>query len=501
MTALFIVLSLLLLLVVIFQVAKINQLAADLTDPEFHIERTSNTNGKAMLLFGVVFLGSVIWSAMFYANRMLGYGPLKSASEHGYAIDSMFNMTLLFTGIIFVICHILLFWFAYRYRYTKGRKVLFFVNDNRLELLWTAVPALVLTILIIKGLVTWNEVMADVKKDEAFLEVEATGWQFAWNLRYPGKDGKLGVKDFRMIRPGVNELGQDWTDVRNHDDFNADELVLPKGKKVRVRITARDVLHNFYLPHFRVKMDAVPGIPTYFIFTPVKTTDEFRQELRKYPEYQMPSDPADPNSKLKWETFNYELACAELCGKGHYSMRRVVRVVSPEEWEVWNASQKSHYLTNVRHSDDDPFKGQPLESEALLKAAALKDMLANAFKSGSADDAARTLQLDNVYFETGSAALNKISDHALEILYQAFVDYPNLSVEISGHTDSTGDANANISLSEERAVAVKSFLTGRGIAGSRIATKGLGPNRPVAENDTEEGRRRNRRIEFKILKF
>ena len=121
MTALFIVLSLLLLLVVIFQVAKINQLTADLTDPEFHIERTSNTNGKAMLLFGVVFLGSVIWSAMFYANRMLGYGPLKSASEHGYAIDSMFNMTLLFTGIIFVICHILLFWFAYRYRYTKGR--------------------------------------------------------------------------------------------------------------------------------------------------------------------------------------------------------------------------------------------------------------------------------------------------------------------------------------------------------------------------------------------
>ena len=84
--------------------------------------------------------------------------------------------------------------------------------------------------------------------------------------------------------------------MKNHDDIHVDEIVLPKGKKVRVRITARDVLHNFYLPHFRVKMDAIPGIPTYFIFTPEMTTEEYRQNLKEYPEYQALSDPEDPSS-------------------------------------------------------------------------------------------------------------------------------------------------------------------------------------------------------------
>ena len=119
-------------------------------------------------------------------------------------------------------------------------------DNHKLEIIWTAIPALVMTILVVQGLVTWNKVMADVKDGDDFIEIEATGWQFAWNLRYPGADGKLGVKDYRLIKPGKNELGQDWTDTRNHDDFNANELVLPKGKKIRVRISARDVLHNFY---------------------------------------------------------------------------------------------------------------------------------------------------------------------------------------------------------------------------------------------------------------
>ena len=96
---------------------------------------------------------------------------------------------------------------------------------------------------------------------EEFIEIEACGTQFNWLLRYPGEDGKLGTRDFKMIN-GVNPLGQDWNDPKNIDDIHPNEIVLPVNKKVRVRITARDVLHNFYLPHFRVKMDAVPGMPT-----------------------------------------------------------------------------------------------------------------------------------------------------------------------------------------------------------------------------------------------
>ena len=152
---------------------------------------------------------------------MLGYGPLKSASEHGGLIDSAFNVTLIFTGIVFVICHIALFWFPYKYRYQKGKKALFLPHDNRLEIIWTAVPALVMTILVVQGLVTWNKVMSDVKPGDEYMEIEATAWQFAWNLRYPGTDEKLGVKDFRLIKPGSNELGQDWNDERNLDATNA----------------------------------------------------------------------------------------------------------------------------------------------------------------------------------------------------------------------------------------------------------------------------------------
>lgn len=136
-----------------------------------------------------------------------------------------------------------------------------------------------MTFLVVGGLDAWNEVMADVSDDDKYLEIEATGFQFGWNLRYPGADGLIGEKNYKIIS-SENPLGQNWKDEKNLDDFLATELVLPVGQKVRVRITAQDVLHNFYLPHFRVKMDAIPGMPTYFVFTPSKTTEEYRQELK-----------------------------------------------------------------------------------------------------------------------------------------------------------------------------------------------------------------------------
>ena len=143
-------------------------------------------------------------------------------------------------------------------------------HDNKLEVIWTAVPAVVMCFLVIRGLVAWNEVMADVSEGEEHIEIEATGQQYLWHLRYPGADGKLGTRNFRLIKSGENPLGQDWMDDKNLDDIMPSEIVLPVGKKVRVRITAMDVLHSFDLPHFRVKMDAVPGMPTYFVFTPTK---------------------------------------------------------------------------------------------------------------------------------------------------------------------------------------------------------------------------------------
>lgn len=501
MTSLIIILSIILLFVVLVQIAKINEITTELQGVEESLVKSSSINSRWLLIFCVLFLAGFTWCCLHYANKMLGYGPHTAASLHGGKIDSMFNVTAFFTIIVFVLCHIALFWFTYKYRYQKGRKTLFIPHDNRLEMIWTAIPAFVMVILVVKGLVAWNDIMADVTTGEDYIEIEATASQFAWNLRYPGPDNKLGVKDFRLIKPGINDLGQDWNDERNLDDFNSDELVIPKGKKIRIRIIGKDVLHNFYLPHFRVKMDAVPGIPTYFVFTPIKSTEDYRQELRKYPEYNVPSDPTDPNSEPKWKVFNYELACAELCGKGHYSMRRLVKVVSQEEFDIWNKKQKSYYLGSIRNTDEDPFKGKAISLELKSKAADLQLALNKALDTTNHNVADRTLALDNIYFESGSAKLDTNSNYALNVLKEAFVKYPNLKVEVSGHTDNTGDPNANLTLSIQRANAVKEYLVSMGVQADRMASLGFGITKPVASNETEEGKAKNRRIEFKILSF
>ena len=226
-----------------------------------------------------------------------------------------------------------------------------------------------MTFLVVQGLNTWNTVMADVGKEDVavlipnaektneYIEIEANAYQWAWQIRYPGADGLLGETYYRDIDPAVNPFGQNWEDAKSLDDFYANEIVLPVGGKVRVRITARDVLHNFYLPHFRLKMDAVPGLPTYFVFTPKYTTAQYRQLLKENPNYQLPSDPKDPTSAPRWENFEYELACAELCGKGHYSMKKIVRIVTVEEYKAWLKEQPSYYEANVKGKANDPFLG------------------------------------------------------------------------------------------------------------------------------------------------
>jgi len=457
-------------------------------------EIVNRRNANYSLVFMIVFLVACVVSAGYYKNYMLGYGPHESASAHGKTLDGLFDITLFFTGIVFVITQIALFYYAFKYRGVRGRKPLYLPHDNKLEIIWTAIPAVVMTFLVVGGLDAWNEVMADIGPDEDHIEIEGTGYQFAWHLRYPGPDGKLGARDYKLIS-GANPLGQDWTDKKNLDDLHPSEVVLPVNKKVRVRITARDVLHNFYLPHFRVKMDAVPGMPTYFIFTPTKTTEEYRQELSNYPEYQVP-DPNDPE-KMLWETFNYELACAELCGTGHYSMRRLVRIVSEEEYNAWLSQQQSYFLSSIRGTDDDPYKNELLDVEVKQRKMEFSDALQKAIDATDAKE--KVLRLNYVYFESGAAKLTELSRYELDNLAESLNKYPNMTIEVGGHTDNTGDAAQNMTLSSERAKAVKDYLVGKGISASRLQAVGYGQTQPADTNDTEAGREKNRRTEFKIL--
>jgi cytochrome c oxidase subunit 2 len=497
MTALIILLCVILISVVLVQIGKVTELTAQIKGEREVLRDNSKWNGWISLVFLVVFLVSVVVSAYSFKNVMLGYGPHEAASAHGSQLDSLFNLTLFFTGIVFVLTHIALFWFAYKYRYQEGRKALFLAHDNRLEIWWTAIPAIVMTILVVRGLNAWNEVMADVKPGEDYMEIEATGQQFGWNLRYPGPDGKLGARNYKLTT-GENILGQDFTDAKNWDDvIPGQELYLPVGKKIRVRITAKDVLHNFYLPHFRVKMDAVPGLPTFFVFTPMKTTAEYRNELRKYPEYNLPFDPKEPNGPKRWEKFDYELACAELCGKGHYSMRRVLKIVSQEEYDAWYTKQPSYYLTQVRGKASDPNKDKlTLAAEAPALAKSFAEAVEKAL--GSATEADRLITLNHIGFTEGGSSLLEDSKYELDNLVSAMTKYTDMTVEIAGHTDATGDAGENRVLSMDRAAVVAAYLTTRGIAPARIKAAGYGSSRPVAPNDTPENRAKNRRTECVI---
>ncbi|MBB4078246.1 cytochrome c oxidase subunit 2 [Lewinella aquimaris] len=492
MTTLIVFFCIALLLLIIVQIARVRDLAKQLRGSE-EVEATSvASTGKGLLVFMVLFLVITTASAYYYKNYILGFGPQESASEHGSAIDSMMKWTLAITYIAFLLTNFALFYYAYKFRTRKGHKALYLSHNNTVELIWTGIPAIVMTFLVVGGLDAWNTIMADVGDDEQYMEIEATGYQFAWQMRYPGPDGLLGRKDFRLIT-GANLLGLDWTDPKTHDDILVNDVTLPVDQKVRVRITARDVLHDFYLPQFRVKMDAVPGLPTYFVFTPTKTTKEWRKQLSEYPEYQIPDPESDGGQQL-WETRNYELACAELCGIGHWSMARKVEILEQEDFDMWYGQQESFYEANIKGTDDDPL----FMAEVKERRNQFNQQINGALATESDDD--NIITLDYVTFETGSATLTAESKYQLDDAVKFLEGNEEVSAMLLGHTDNSGEADSNQSLSESRARAVRDYLSAAGIDNSRLDSRGYGADRPLTTNDTEEGRQRNRRTEFYITK-
>jgi cytochrome c oxidase subunit 2 len=248
----------------------------------------------------------------------------EAASVHGVAIDDMFTVTTVLTMIVFVITQVLLFGFAFVYRGSDKRKAYFYPHNNTIEKVWTVIPAIVLTILVVFGFFTWQKVM-DYTEKKGDLNIEITGHQFQWELRYPGPDGKLGAVNYTLVT-GLNKLGIDYKDRNSFDDLQADTLVLPVNKSIRLNIHAQDVIHSVFMPHFRVQLNAVPGLPTFFKFTPTITTAEMRTNT--------------DNPK-----FEYTLYCNKICGGAHYNMQKVVRVVTQAEYQDWIAKQKP-YLTD-----------------------------------------------------------------------------------------------------------------------------------------------------------
>lgn len=281
-------------------------------------------NGGLMLLFLIGGMIAAAWSSSYWFPKFALV--LDPASEHGVGLDRMFWRTMIVTIIVVIVTNGILFYFAWRYQERPGQEALYYPHNNKLEVIWTVVPAIVMTILIADGVSNWHNIMdPDEETIASSIDVELTGRQFQWDIRYPGVDKELGQAHVKYIE-GANTLGLNFDDTKTHDDIIVTELHLPVDVPVHVHIRSMDVLHSPTLMHFRVKMDAVPGMPTRFYFTPSVTTKEMR-EIKGNPE------------------FEYEMSCQQICGGAHYNMRRVVVVETMEEYQQWLSEQKAFYTT------------------------------------------------------------------------------------------------------------------------------------------------------------
>jgi len=291
--------------------------AYDLTS-QLQGKKPTNWNtimGVICAIFLLVGLYGAFWSFIVQGSMSLP----ESASEHGVKTDNMFNITFGITVVVFFITQILLFGFAFVYKGSSERKAYFYPHNNTIEKVWTVIPAIVLTVLVVFGFFTWRTI-TNSTNEKGDINIDITGHQFEWYLRYPGKDGLLGNKNYKLYT-GLNYLGIDYKDRNSFDDLKADTLVIPVHKSIRLNISAQDVIHSVYMPYFRLQLNAVPGLPTYFKFVPTITTEEMR-------------------AKLGDQSFEYLLYCAKVCGDGHYNMKRIVRVVSESEYNDWLAHQK-----------------------------------------------------------------------------------------------------------------------------------------------------------------
>lgn len=235
---------------------------------------------RAALFFSAAALAPAAAGALPFWLRL----P-EQASTYAPEVDRLFHLIMWITGVIFVIVEAMLLFFLWKYRHREGRVATYTHGNNRLEVVWTIIPAVICVMLALLSRRIWEDIKEHMPHDA--LEVHVTGEQFAWNFRYPGPDGKFDTPD---------------------DILTLNQLHFPVGKPVIVTLTSKDVIHSFFLPEFRVKQDAVPGMHSRIWF--------------------------EGNKVGHWE-----IACAELCGLGHFRMKGFVTVDTPADYEKWLAEQ------------------------------------------------------------------------------------------------------------------------------------------------------------------
>jgi len=373
---LLIVIVILLGVAAIAQAVRVHELAKKLSGKKEEEISISDNNLNANLW--LVTLAAMVISFFYLIFRYKDAMLPESASAHGAEIDTLMNFNLWLVCTIFIVMNILLMGFAWKYRYRLGEKAFYYPHNDKLEMIWTIIPALTMAVIIIYGLMVWNDI-TDKELAPDSITIQLYGKQFDWTVRYAGEDRVLGPSSFNFIS-GTNPLGIITTDI--HDatlviidaemktlknqlsnevmgetayekaearierlqrqkvrvlgfarvneeyEFAKDDIVMDKGvfyipvnREVNFRINSRDVIHSAFMPHFRMQMNAVPGMSTSFKMIPTITTAEMKL-------------------KTDNEEFDYYLLCNKVCGAAHYNMKMKVMVVEQAEYDKWLSDQK-----------------------------------------------------------------------------------------------------------------------------------------------------------------
>ena len=317
MTNILIVVVVILLVATLVQILRVSELLSEIKNKDVNevTDKDNNTQGILFLIVGFGFLIFVVWQMVTWNHLLLP----PASSVHGTQIDFLMKISMGLILVVFFVLSPILFYFMYKYRGKKTNKAYFFSHNNKLEVVWTVIPTILLTILIIFGLKTWDKSM-NVEVTDSTTIIEVYAQQFSWTARYSGLDNNLGKANYKLVK-GRNTLGVDMLDVNAADDKMAREVHLVIDKPVLLKFRSQDVIHSAFLPHFRVQMNCVPGISTQFGFTPTKTTAQMKE--------------------TEGEEFEYILLCNKICGASHYNMQMTFIVETQEEYDIWLAAQEN----------------------------------------------------------------------------------------------------------------------------------------------------------------
>lgn len=376
MTTLLIILSIVLAVLAVGQLMRVFEATAKLRGEisPLPTDAENKYQSRMMIVFVLSYFSFFLWLVCRYGDLLLP----QSASEHGEQLDALLDFNWWIIVIVFVITHAYLFYFPFKYVFSKDRKAYYYTHSSKLELLWTLVPAAFLAIIIVYGLSAWITITDEAP--EGSLTIELYPKQFDWTARYAGSDSTLGASNYNMIS-NTNPLGVitntslaqmtaelkaevadlqaaydaapeggiarenieeeiakknrqldrvaafgslDAASLAGGDDdiLVKNEFLIPRGQEISFHFRSRDVIHGAYMPHFRAQMNCVPGMVTAFHFKPTITTAEMKEITKD-------------------DSFEYILLCNKICGAAHYNMKMTIKVVEPEEFNKWLAEQKT----------------------------------------------------------------------------------------------------------------------------------------------------------------